>query len=92
MDKWSPEVSPFYIKGLDNMTTTLVMTAGYDPLRDEGLLFAKRLIRYDVELQRYHFDSLVYGFFQKRWMFYILELLNFLVNYEKLSATNRIFW
>lgn len=44
------------------MPRTLVMTAGYDPLRDEGLLFAERLIRHDVEVQHYHFDSLVHGF------------------------------
>lgn len=62
IDKRSPEVSPFYIKELDNMPRTLVMTAGYDPLRDEGLLFAERLLRHDVEVQHYHFDSLVHGF------------------------------
>jgi acetyl esterase/lipase len=44
------------------MSRTLVMTAGYDPLKDEGLLFAERLIRHNVEVQHYHFDSLVHGF------------------------------
>lgn len=62
IDAKSPEISPFYIKNLDNMPRTLVMTAGYDPLKDEGLLFAERLLRHDVEVQHYHFDSLVHGF------------------------------
>lgn len=62
IDTRSPEISPFYIKDLENMPRTLVMTAGYDPLKDEGLLFAERLIRHDVEVQHYHFDSLVHGF------------------------------
>ncbi len=62
MDKRSPEISPFYIKDLESMPRTLVMTAGYDPLKDEGLLFAERLIRHNVEVQHYHFDSLVHGF------------------------------
>ena len=62
IDKCSPEISPFYIKDLENMPRTLVMAAGYDPLKDEGLLFAERLIRHDVEVQHYHFDSLVHGF------------------------------
>lgn len=62
MDKRSPEISPFYIKRLEDMPRTLVMTAGYDPLKDEGLLFAERLLRHDVEVQHYHFDSLVHGF------------------------------
>ncbi|API86867.1 alpha/beta hydrolase fold domain-containing protein [Francisella uliginis] len=62
VDERSPEISPFYIKNLENMPRTLVMTAGYDPLKDEGLLFAERLLRHDVEVQHYHFDSLVHGF------------------------------
>jgi len=62
VDIRSPEISPFYIKDLENLPRTLIMTAGYDPLKDEGLLFAERLIRHDVEVQHYHFDSLVHGF------------------------------
>ncbi len=62
VDTRSPEISPFYIKDLENLPRTLVITAGYDPLKDEGLLFAERLIRHDVEVQHYHFDSLVHGF------------------------------
>ncbi len=62
IDTHSPEISPFYIKDLENMPRTLIMTAGYDPLKDEGLLFAERLIRHNVEVQHYHFDSLVHGF------------------------------
>lgn len=62
VDKQSPEISPFYIKDLENLPRTLVMTAGYDPLKDEGLLFAERLIRHSVEVQHYHFDNLVHGF------------------------------
>ncbi|ASG68013.1 phosphorylase [Francisella halioticida] len=62
LNRRSPEISPFYIKQLENMPRTLVMTAGYDPLKDEGLLFAERLLRHNVEVQHYHFDSLVHGF------------------------------
>ncbi|AJC48915.1 alpha/beta hydrolase fold domain-containing protein [Allofrancisella guangzhouensis] len=62
VDKQSPEISPFYIKKLEGMPRTLVITAGFDPLKDEGLLFAERLIRHNVEVQHYHFDSLVHGF------------------------------
>ncbi|MFC4891530.1 alpha/beta hydrolase fold domain-containing protein [Pseudofrancisella aestuarii] len=61
-DRQSPEISPFYIKNLEGMPRTFVVTAGYDPLKDEGLLFAEKLIRHDVDVQHYHFDSLVHGF------------------------------
>ena len=63
VDESSSEISPFYIKNLENMLRTFVMTAGYDPLKNEGLLFAERLLRYDVEIQHYHFNSLVHGFY-----------------------------
>ena len=62
IDLKSPKVSPFYIDDLEVMPRTLVVTAGYDPLKDEGLLFAERLLRHNVDVQHYHFDSLIHGF------------------------------
>ena len=62
IDSKDPKISPFYIKDLDGMPRTLVVTAGYDPLKDEGLLFAEKLMRHSVDVQHYHFDSLVHGF------------------------------
>ena len=62
IDRKDPRVSPFYISNLDNMPRTFVVTAGYDPLKDEGLLFAEYLLRSNVDVQHYHFDSLIHGF------------------------------
>ena len=39
-----------------------MITAGYDPLRDEGLMFAERLMQQDVDTHHYHFDNMIHGF------------------------------
>ncbi len=55
-------ISPLYIKNLEKMPRTLVFTAGYDPLRDEGLLFAQALMERGVDTHHYHFDNMIHGF------------------------------
>ena len=62
IEKDNPQVSPLYIKNLQEMPKSFIVTAGYDPLKDEGLLFTEKLLKNDVDVQHYHFDSLVHGF------------------------------
>ncbi|MCF6776046.1 alpha/beta hydrolase fold domain-containing protein [Thiotrichales bacterium 19X7-9] len=62
MDPRSPEISPLYVDNLNQMPCTFIMTAGYDPLRDEGLIYAEKLKSLGVTVRHYHFDSLIHGF------------------------------
>jgi acetyl esterase len=41
---------------------TLVLTAGFDPLRDEGLTYAEHLERGNVPVERLHFGGQIHGF------------------------------
>lgn len=41
---------------------TLIVTAGHDPLRDEGIAHAHRLKAAGVSVQHLHFDELCHGF------------------------------
>ena len=45
------------------MPSSIVVTAGYDPLRDEGEAYARRLRSAGVPTTTLRYDSLVHGFF-----------------------------
>lgn len=49
----NPEVSPVFLSKLNHLPATSIITAGLDPLKDEGKAFALRL-REEGVLRRYH--------------------------------------
>lgn len=57
-----PRVSPARSPDLAQSPPTLVTTAGFDPLRDEGDVFAATLHGLGVAVQAHREDSLVHGF------------------------------
>jgi acetyl esterase len=40
----------------------MVVTAGHDPLRDEGITYAERLTAAGVDCEHRHFPSMCHGF------------------------------
>lgn len=54
--------SPLYSKSLANLPPTYVITAGFDPLRDEGKEFADKLARAGVKVRYQCFDGMIHGF------------------------------
>jgi acetyl esterase len=57
-----PRVAPAQRCNLERAPTTLLVTAGLDPLCDEGLHFATALERAGVGVKRLHYPELVHGF------------------------------
>jgi acetyl esterase len=49
---------------LANLPPACILTAGYDPLRDEGLLYAQRLMSADVPVELHHYASAYHAFDQ----------------------------
>lgn len=61
-----PRASPLRASDLHGLPTTLIFTAGFDPLRDEGKAFADRLTDAGTKSIYREFDSLIHGFIGMR--------------------------
>lgn len=58
-----PRVSPLLAEDLSGLPPTRIWTAGFDPLRDEGMAFADRLREAGVDTRDRCFDDQIHGFF-----------------------------
>jgi acetyl esterase len=59
----NPEVSPLRAQDLSGVAPAIVLTAEYDPLRDDGLLYAERLRAAGVPVTHRHYDDMIHAFF-----------------------------
>lgn len=59
----NPLVSPLVTEDLSNLPPALVITAEFDPLRDEGEEYAERLASSGVDARKKRYSGMVHSFF-----------------------------
>ncbi len=68
-DKRHPYLSPLFEKDLTGLPPAHIIVAEYDPLRDEGIAYARRLEADGVKVSVSHYAGMIHGFFMLAGIF-----------------------
>ena len=63
LDKYNPYFAPYLAKDLSNQPDTLIITAEFDPLRDEGEAYGEKLLEFGNYAEAHRIPDALHGFF-----------------------------
>jgi acetyl esterase len=63
-DLKNPDIAPLLAGNLNGLPPAMVIIGEHDPLRDEGLAYAEKLIRSGVGVKLIHYQGMPHGFVQ----------------------------
>lgn len=76
-ERTSPYFAPLLAENLSNQPDTLIITAEFDPLRDEGEEYGRRLEESGNRVQVYRMKDALHGFFSLPWTSeYVIKCYN----------------
>ena len=61
-DAKNPKVAPLLAPDLSGLPPSLVIVSGYDPLRDEAIAYANRLMEAGIPVQLSVYEDMIHGF------------------------------
>ena len=61
-ERTNPDASPLFAKEVFGLPPALIITAGFDPLRDEGLRYSEKLTAANVEVKYLCYEGMIHGF------------------------------
>ncbi|KKI90436.1 lipase [Bacillus sp. SA1-12] len=87
-EMWNlPYASPLHADSLKNLPAALVITAEFDPLRDEGEAYGKRLAESGVPVKAIRYNGVMHGFVS---FYEVMDRGNYALN-EAVSYLNEAF-
>ncbi len=63
VDRSDPRISPLLARDVSGLPPAFVLTAGFDPLRDEGRHYADRLLQAGIKVTYTNYPGTIHGFF-----------------------------
>ena len=68
-DRSQPYLSPLRADNLQHLPPALIMTAEFDPLRDEGTKYADKLVAAGIDVTLTQYDGMIHGFTRRLNLF-----------------------
>jgi acetyl esterase len=62
-DRLDPRLSPLEAKDMSGLAPAYIVTAGFDPLRDEAIAYAEKLKQAGVKVSQVDYPTMIHGFF-----------------------------